>query len=183
MPSRVLLLNADAQPLSLLPLSTVSWQNAVKVYFQDKARILHSYENDILHAANFAMEKPSVIILNHYHKTPTTAKFTRKNLFLRDSNVCQYCGNKFSYDELTIDHVLPRVAGGTTTWMNCVAACMPCNSKKGKKLIKPLNKPYRPGWHEINQHAKNFDVTIPDPNWQIYIQWPEDKLNINQKEK
>jgi 5-methylcytosine-specific restriction endonuclease McrA len=179
MPNRVLLLNADANPISLLPLSTIHWQTAVKLFFQDKARVLHEYENDYLRSANFVMNKPSVIILNKYHKTPSRAKFTRKNLFIRDSNNCQYCGDRFGHDDLTVDHVIPRVMGGKTTWENCVASCQKCNTAKGKRLITPINKPYKPSWHQINQHAKRFDVQVPDENWQLYIQWPEDKLIIN----
>ena len=178
MPNRVLLLNADASPISLLPHSTIRWQTAVKLFFQNKARILHSYEDDLLRSANFTMNKPSVIMLNKYHKTPSRAKFTRKNLFIRDSNNCQYCGDRFSFDELTIDHVIPRVMGGKSTWENCVASCQKCNTDKGKRLIKPISQPFKPSWHQINQHAKNFNVSIPDENWQIYIQWPEDHLVI-----
>lgn len=177
MPTRVLLLNADAQPVSLLPLSTIGWQTAVKLFFQDKVKILHSYDK-VIRSANFQMEIPSVIILNRYHKTPTSAKFTRRNLFIRDSNTCQYCGDKFGHDSLTVDHVIPRVMGGKTTWDNCTSSCMPCNSKKGKKLIKPKTKPYKPSWHQINNYAKNYEIHIPDENWQMYLQWPEDKIFI-----
>ena len=52
MPTRVLLLNADAQPVSLLPLSTIGWQTAVKLFFQDKVKILHSYDK-VIRSANF----------------------------------------------------------------------------------------------------------------------------------
>lgn len=31
----------------------------------------------------------------------------------------------------TVDHVIPRSAGGETTMENLVTACSPCNSKKG----------------------------------------------------
>lgn len=179
MPTRVLLLNADAQPLSLLPLSTISWQTAVKLYFQDKIKILNNYEGEVLRSASFEMPKPSVVILNRYHRIPSTAKFTRRNLYIRDHNTCQYCGGRFFSDDLTIDHVIPRVMGGGTSWMNCVAACMPCNSKKGKRLIKPINAPYRPSWHQINQHAKTYHINIPDPAWQMYLQWPEENFTIS----
>jgi 5-methylcytosine-specific restriction endonuclease McrA len=178
--ARVLILNADAQPLSLLPLSTISWQNAVKAYFQDKVKILHSYER-VLHAARFEMQMPSIVMLTEFQKSPATAKFTRKNLYLRDSNICQYCGKKFSSGDLTIDHVIPRAMGGRTTWMNTVSACMPCNSRKGKQLLRPLRDPFRPSWHEMNSNAKKFDVIIPDPAWQYYIQWPEEHLIIDER--
>lgn len=176
MSNRVLLLNADANPLSLLPLSTVHWQTAVKYYFHDKARILHEYPDDWLRSANFSMLKPSVIILNRFQRIPNKAKYTRRNVFIRDNNLCQYCSNKFSFDELTIDHVIPRVMGGKSTWENTVASCQKCNTTKGKRLMKPISKPYKPSWYQINQHAKQFTINIPDQNWQSYLQWPEDKI-------
>ena len=39
---------------------------------------------------------------------------------------------KQSHD-LTFDHVIPRSQGGKTNWTNVVAACRPCNFKKGKQ--------------------------------------------------
>jgi hypothetical protein len=38
----------------------------------------------------------------------------------------------------TIDHVVPRSQGGTTTWENCVMACSPCNFKKADKTMEQL---------------------------------------------
>jgi 5-methylcytosine-specific restriction endonuclease McrA len=178
--ARVLILNADAQPLSLLPLSTIGWQSAVKSYFQDKVKILHSYEH-VLHAANFQMKMPSIVMLTEYQKSPKTAKFTRKNLYLRDSNTCHYCNKKFNSGELTIDHVIPRALGGRANWLNTVSACGPCNSRKGDTLIKPIRAPYRPSWHDMNGNAKKFDVIIPDPAWQYYIQWPEEHLIVDER--
>jgi 5-methylcytosine-specific restriction endonuclease McrA len=32
--------------------------------------------------------------------------------------------------------VLPRSRGGATTWENCVAACLPCNQRKGDRTPK-----------------------------------------------
>jgi 5-methylcytosine-specific restriction endonuclease McrA len=178
MADRVLILNADGYPLSLIPLSTVNWQLAVKLFFQDKSRILHSYENDILHSAKFSMPKPSVMILSKYHKLPSGVKFSRRNVFIRDGLICQYCNTRFKFEDLTIDHVIPRVMGGGTTWENCVASCKSCNSYKGKKLIKPINKPVEPKYHDINCQAKTFDLYIPDENWQLYLKWPEERLVI-----
>ena len=37
--------------------------------------------------------------------------------------------------ELTFDHVIPRSSGGTTRWDNVVAACSPCNLRKGSKSL------------------------------------------------
>ncbi|MDA9302366.1 HNH endonuclease [bacterium] len=179
MPSQqVLLLNADAQPVSYLPLSTIGWQTAVKSYFSDKVKILHNYPDIVLHSANFEMPCPSVIMLNRFQRQPKSAKFTRKNLFIRDNFHCQYCEKQFSYSELTIDHVVPRVLGGANTWLNTVASCQKCNTDKGHKLVKPKKVPTRPSWFSINNLAKTYDLKIPDHNWQQYLDWPEHLLHI-----
>lgn len=98
---------------------------------------------------------PEVIVLTRYTGMPTqTATFSRRNLYKRDTNSCQYCGARPGTSELSIDHVTPRSRGGVSTWENCVLACVRCNSKKadrlpaevGMRLIKP---PRAPRWTPI----------------------------------
>lgn len=52
--------------------------------------------------------------------------YSRAALMRRDKFRCGYCGAPAT----TMDHVVPRCQGGTTTWLNAVAACEPCNSAK-----------------------------------------------------
>lgn len=174
---RVLLLNADAQPLSMLPLSTISWQNAVKAHFQNKIVILDSYDT-MLHSANFEMQMPSVVILNRYHRLPTVAKFSRKNLYIRDQNECQYCAKPFENEKLTIDHVVPKSLGGGTSWTNCVASCKKCNGAKGSKLMRPIREPVKPTWHALAYSSKTFGITVPRVEWLDYINWPSEHVRI-----
>jgi 5-methylcytosine-specific restriction endonuclease McrA len=178
MHASVLLLNADASPLSLLPLSTISWQTAIKAMFAEKVHVLKNYEDKFLHSSTVTIPVPSIVMLDAYHKIPEKAKFSRKNLYVRDKFTCQYCGNKFAYHELTIDHVLPKSKGGKLIWENSVTACKPCNWRKSDKIIKPLSTPTRPSWHQINSLSKYYDLHIPDEAWQFYLNWPEDKLHI-----
>lgn len=42
---------------------------------------------------------------------------------------CAYCGCK--PNSITLDHVIPKVKGGTTQWSNLVPACTSCNGSKG----------------------------------------------------
>jgi 5-methylcytosine-specific restriction protein A len=44
---------------------------------------------------------------------------------------CYYCKEIFSYEELTVDHIVPLARGGTTTPGNVVPACLSCNKNKG----------------------------------------------------
>jgi len=95
---------------------------------------------------------PEVIVLVHYDRVPChEAPFTRRNLFLRDDFTCQYCGRRCSSDHLSVDHVLPRSRGGSTTWENCVLACVGCNARKADRTVKEaglrlLRVPVRPRW-------------------------------------
>lgn len=50
----------------------------------------------------------------------------------RQSNRCYYC-NRVSR-QLTRDHRVPLSKGGTDSIANIVAACRPCNSRKGTKV-------------------------------------------------
>ncbi len=46
-----------------------------------------------------------------------------------------YCGQQFPADELTLDHVQPRVRGGDRSEGNLVTACTPCNTLKGHQRL------------------------------------------------
>ena len=75
--------------------------------------------------------------------------FCRENIFIRDDFTCQYCGRKFGYDELTLDHVYPKSRSGPDIWENIVACCKECNQKKADRTPKEarmrlLRRPYRP---------------------------------------
>jgi 5-methylcytosine-specific restriction endonuclease McrA len=86
---------------------------------------------------NSLIKIPRVIMLVAYNRIPKThVRFTRANIFSRDSNTCQYCGTPFSRNELSIDHVIPRSYGGKSLWENVVCCCISCNRKKGGKTPK-----------------------------------------------
>ena len=114
-----------------------------------KATPVETYDTKI-RSTTKAFELPAVIVLKTIVKFRfTTVACNRTNIAWRDNNQCQYCGNYFPFDKLTMDHVLPKSRGGKNTWENLVAACMKCNQKKGSRTPKesgmiPLKKPVRP---------------------------------------
>lgn len=55
----------------------------------------------------------------------------RERVFARDGFRCVYCGERFPPEELTLDHVEPRMRGGDDSEGNLVAACRGCNTRKG----------------------------------------------------
>ena len=130
-----LVLNADFRPLSYFPLSLWSWQEAVKAVFLRRVHVVSEYDRKV-RSPSKEMALPSVIVLKQYIPAARKPAFTRFNVFLRDRFACQYCGEGLPAERLTFDHVVPRVRGGRTEWINVVTACEPCNLSKGHRLPK-----------------------------------------------
>lgn len=59
----------------------------------------------------------------------------REAVFARDGHRCVYCGQVYPADELTVDHVQPRVRGGDRSGGNLVTACKACNTLKGHRSV------------------------------------------------
>ncbi|MDQ3521454.1 MAG: HNH endonuclease [Gemmatimonadota bacterium] len=55
----------------------------------------------------------------------------RDRIFRREGMRCVYCGNIFPAEQLTLDHVEPRMRGGDNSDGNLVTACRGCNGRKG----------------------------------------------------
>lgn len=85
--------------------------------------------------------------------TNPASKAQRLRIFTRDSWKCWYCGDDvvpFSVETATatpqtavIDHVHPKVKGGTTKDDNLVCACWKCNSAKGGKSVEEYRQKLR----------------------------------------
>lgn len=59
----------------------------------------------------------------------------RSALFARDGGRCVYCGLEHEYEELSVDHVQPRMRGGDGSPGNLVTACRGCNARKGGRPL------------------------------------------------
>jgi 5-methylcytosine-specific restriction endonuclease McrA len=98
---------------------------------------------------------PLVIRLLTYARVPRLRiALTRRNIFRRDNFACQYCGASLPPAHLTIDHVVARSRGGTTTWENVVTACGKCNRRKGSRRaeetgLKLASRPSVPNWDPV----------------------------------
>ena len=153
MSSRVLVLNMDYQFLGVC-----DWKSAISAVYSGKAVAEAEYDREV-HSPSVTMKVPAVIRLKKWVKVVyerlAYVSYTKRNVHLRDNYVCQYCGEKCTRGNTTIDHVVPESKGGTDSWENCVTACKGCNYEKddrplgqsGMHLIKVPTKPK--GFKEI----------------------------------
>jgi 5-methylcytosine-specific restriction endonuclease McrA len=124
----VLVLNATYEPINVCTV-----RRATVLLLKEKAEVIE-IGSQTLHWATGSLAKPVVIRLITYVRIPRDAhsrKITRRAVFARDGWTCQYCGSR---SNLTVDHVIPRSKGGGSSWENIVAACAPCNRRKGDHL-------------------------------------------------
>lgn len=165
-----LVINADGLPVSLLPISTINWQDSIKYLVLDKVNVLEWHENWIVRSANWETRVPSVVMLKEYMKTKTAVRFSKSNVFLRDMYTCLYCDKELQKKDCTLDHVLPASLGGKSTFDNTVTACGPCNASKGNHTkMKPRYKPYKPDFYELVNKRKKLPFNIRHESWLSYI--------------
>jgi 5-methylcytosine-specific restriction endonuclease McrA len=164
----VLVLNRNFQPIQV-----TSIRRAITLFYKGQVRAVdaeyrtYDFRNwqDIpvqprdacINTPSRQILVPHVVLLLAFERMPRQeVKFSRGNIYLRDHNRCQYCGRKFPSSELSLDHVIPISRGGKSTWDNVVCACLPCNVKKGNKLLSECGiqikrQPVRPRWHPLHR--------------------------------
>lgn len=124
---------------------------------------------------------PEVVVLTRYDGVPShTVAFTRRNLFRRDHNRCQYCGCRPGTAELTIDHVVPRAHGGQSSWDNCVLACVSCNRRKADRTprqahMQLLAEPKAPRWSPtmaipVGRVRRSWQQFVSERYWNTPLQ-------------
>jgi len=157
---RVLLLNSSYEPMMVL-----SWQKALVLWFQDKVEIVQHHQV-FARSSRRSFQLPSVVRLKKYVRPRrfSHVRFCRENVYLRDQHTCQYCAQKLSHRQATLDHVVPISKKGPTSWTNVVTACRACNQKKANRTPSgakmPLMKePVVPTW------LPSIEFTTESQDW------------------
>jgi 5-methylcytosine-specific restriction endonuclease McrA len=128
---RVLLLNQTYEPLG-----TVSVARAVIMVFKNTVSVEELDGDRVLRSARAEFPVPSVIrrrIYINVRRRREASSMKRLRIYMRDKFRCQYCGEKKTAGELTLDHILPRSRGGDNSPVNVVTACVACNNRKGDR--------------------------------------------------
>ncbi len=184
---QVLVLNRHWQPVNLC-----SARRAFSLLFLGHAQAVHTdadrlfethdadswlaasadYDGpDLVHTVTHRFRVPAIIVATRYDQLPRQeVRFSRQNVFLRDSHTCQYCGVAHEPRLLNLDHVVPRHKGGKTTWENVVCSCIRCNTRKANKLpsearMFPLKEPRPPRWRPL------FSATNPEIARNTHESW------------
>lgn len=143
-------------------LGRVSLTHAITMVHKGKARIIQSIAGEYFGP----YERPTAVELIRYvfarwkYNRTGALPFSKRGVLRRDGFVCAYCGDKAN----TVDHVKPKSKGNPATWLNSVAACQPCNNRKGSKSLEEarmkLNiQPYEPTFEEA------YRWSHPEEDW------------------
>ena len=142
--TQCVLLNADYTFLNL-----VNWKRAVCLMTKGKVEVVKDSQRTIRNCSGVELKVPAVMRLIKLIRTiyRSSVTFTKRNVLIRDQFKCAYCGAR--REKLSIDHIIPKSRGGKMTFENCVAACKPCNLKKGGRTPSEAKmylkvRPYQP---------------------------------------
>lgn len=192
MDSSVLVLNSLFQAVQITGV-----HRAFRLFYAGRARALdpdfraYDFENwcdlpvgiddEVIRTPSRHIRIPRVIQLVYYDRVPRReVRFTRRNIFYRDRNRCQYCGKVHTQRDLNLDHVTPLSRGGRSEWTNVVTACVPCNSRKGNRfpeeagmrLVRPPRKPaghplLRAHW--IGRFHEEWKTFLDEAYWNVEL--------------
>lgn len=146
--SAVIVYNMGGQEI----LHRVSVSHAIKMLHRNKARVHTAREGERLgpYEVPEAIELLNYVFAKWLYARTGQVTCTKKGVLRRDNYTCAYCGRSAT----TVDHVVPRMLGGESSWTNLVASCFDCNQKKGHKTVKqfgqaPQWNPYTPKGYEV----------------------------------
>lgn len=171
-----------ALTLLALDLAHVVTEDYETYDFRSWCEVSQFAEENILHTPRFKLLVPEIILLTHYNAVPPRrVKFSRRNIFERDRYTCQYCGRAPVRSDLSIDHVVPRSRGGSTTWTNVVLACTECNARKRDRLpheagMHLQRAPKEPAWRP----GSGFRLSVRRRSWQRFVETIYWDLNLDE---
>ena len=134
-----------------LPQSWITLEQAVTHYAADEVRWEVGQQVAVFRGGHNARTgQQSIITVNSIIGTQGVPRInpfdlvsglTNPKLFVRDRNVCAYCGGHFHESVLTREHIVPVSQKGPDHWMNVVTACRSCNHRKSSRTPEQANMP------------------------------------------
>lgn len=155
----VLILNMDYTPFDIW-----SWKKAMtKLLSSNSVRPIYNGDGEIIRHDKIIRDGegneydlPAVLVLTEYIGVHNDmAPYTKRNIYSRDYNICQYCGVETTPNNRTVDHVIPRAHWNPrrysfrlNSFENIVTCCRSCNLKKRNRTpqqadMQLIRKPKR----------------------------------------
>lgn len=127
-----------------------------KQYYQDNKEHLKEYRRQYsrnnpekVKECNNQWKKDNRVKVNQYNRNQRALKKgaegshtieDRRHIYKHQSGKCLCCGKKFSFEELTEDHIIPLSWGGTNYAWNIQLLCRSCNCAKKNYHATNYNK-------------------------------------------
>jgi len=92
---------------------------------------------------------------------------TRQAIYHNANCRCQICGKLITYEEFTVDHIIPLANGGTNDMSNLQSACLQCN--KIKADILPDDFMNKINDITLYQLQNNYDKNIAKSIVKVYF--------------
>lgn len=201
--SNTLVLNSDWRPINVIPvLKAVMTVFSGRAFFLDPESFrIYDFEswvvewddavryskiesNRVMPLVGSSLVLPEIVVCKDYRgmgykeDRNRKPKFSRKNLFLRDRNTCQFCGEKFPAKDLTFGHIIPKSKGGEVSWTNIVLSCLPCNQRMAARTpeqagMKLIRKPVEPTFKDLRlspgDRMKMRITSRPPKTWEQFL--------------
>lgn len=98
---------------------------------------------------------------------------------LENNIPCCYCGCKLERNNISIDHIKPKVRGGIDTMENYIVSCRRCNEvKSGRKFSKWIR---RIDVCNVINHIIEIKKHVPN-NKYYYLLYANDEIPIDFKQ-
>jgi len=181
--SAVIVLNKNYQYWTEAPIKKV-----LKWFALNKIEILAEHDTEEIGSIEVRMKMPMVVrLLNFvgYKPKRETVVWSPEAVYQRDADCCMYyhfddkgrkIKQKLSYDEKTIDHIMPLSRGGGNTFENTVCACRNCNIRIKKNRtpdeagLELIRKPFAPRRNKNDYVIMRFSFNKAKKSHIIYLE-------------
>ena len=180
----VLVLNMDFSPYDVwnwqkTMVKLLTTNSIAPIYNNDGSIIKHDML--IRDGGGNEYELPQIVVLKEYIKNSNDkATYTKGNIYARDKNICQFCGELTTPNNRSVDHIIPRANYNPkrytfklSSYLNVVCCCRPCNLKKrnrtpAKAGMTLIRRPTHPTRSYIYKCKLSLIENVPT-EWLAYI--------------
>lgn len=93
-----------------------------------------------VHTAKRIVRAPIILITKNFSKMPyRSLRATKRNVYNHYGGRCIWTGKILSFNEMTLEHMIPKSHGGNESWQNLAPAQKDINNKRGNTPLKDFH--------------------------------------------